>query len=65
MTMEEAMSSEKLRYVVLYTAGIALIVFIINRVVLEAGMQSSLMWTALFAAVAFAMAWRQATQRKL
>ena len=59
------MSSEKLRYVILYTAGIALIVFIINRVVLNAGMQSSLMWTALFAAIAFAMAWRQATQRKL
>ena len=63
--MEGAMPSEKLRYVILYTAGIALIVFIINRVVLAADMQSSLMWTSLFAAIAFAMAWRQATQKKL
>jgi hypothetical protein len=62
---EVAMSNEKLRYVVLYTAGIALVVFVINRVVLAAPMQSSLMWTALFAAIAFAMAWRQATQKKL
>ena len=59
------MSNEKLRYVVLYTAGIALIVFIINYVVLKANMQSTLMWTGLFAAIAFAMAWRQATQKKL
>ena len=59
------MPSEKLRYVILYTAGIALLVFIINRVVLGANTQSSLMWTALFAAIAFAMAWRQATQKKL
>ena len=58
-------SDAKLRYVVLYTAGIALLVFIINRVVLKAPMQSTLMWTALFAAIAFAMAWRQATQKKL
>jgi hypothetical protein len=62
---EVAMSNEKLRYVVLYTAGIALVVFVINRLVLAAPMQSSLMWTALFAAIAFAMAWRQATQKKL
>ena len=59
------MSNEKLRYVVLYTAGIALIVFIINYVVLKANMQTTLMWTGLFAAIAFAMAWRQATQKKL
>ena len=58
-------SDAKLRYVVLYTAGIALIVFVINRIVLNAPMQSTLMWTALFAAIAFAMAWRQATQKKL
>jgi hypothetical protein len=61
----EMPSDAKLRYVVLYTAGIALVVFIINRVVLGAPMQSTLMWTALFAAIAFAMAWRQATQKKL
>ena len=59
------MSNEKLRYVVLYTVGIALLVFIINFVVLKANMQSTLMWTGLFAAIAFAMAWRQATQKKL
>ena len=59
------MSNEKLRYVVLYTAGIALIVFVINRVLLGTNTQTSLMWTTLFAAVAFAMAWRQATQKKL
>ena len=59
------MSNEKLRYVVLYTVGIALLVFIINYVVLKANMQSTLMWTGLFAAIAFAMAWRQATQKKL
>ena len=59
------MSNEKLRYVILYTAGIALLVFIINYVVLRANMQSTLMWTGLFAAIAFAMAWRQATQKKL
>ena len=59
------MSNEKLRYVILYTAGIALLVFIINYVVLKANMQSTLMWTGLFAAIAFAMAWRQATQKKL
>ena len=59
------MSNEKLRYVVLYTAGIALFVFIINYVVLKTPMQSTLMWTGLFAAIAFAMAWRQATQKKL
>ena len=59
------MSNEKLRYVILYTAGIALLVFIINYVVLKASMQSTLMWTGLFAAIAFAMAWRQATQKKL
>ena len=62
---EVAMSNEKLRYVLLYTAGIALAVCGINRVLLGANMQSSLMWTALFAAIAFAMAWRQATQKKL
>jgi hypothetical protein len=62
---EAAMSNEKLRYVVLYTAGIALIVFVINLVVLKAPMQTTLMWTGLFAAIAFAMAWRQATQKKL
>jgi hypothetical protein len=62
---EGAMSNEKLRYVVLYTAGIALIVFIINYVVLKASMQTTLMWTGLFTAIAFAMAWRQATQKKL
>ncbi|HET9445485.1 MAG TPA: hypothetical protein VFO35_04455 [Steroidobacteraceae bacterium] len=62
---EAAMSNEKLRYVILYTAGIALLVFIINYVVLKANMQSTLMWTGLFAAIAFAMAWRQATQKKL
>jgi hypothetical protein len=62
---EAAMPNAKLRYVILYTAGIALVVFIINRVVLNAPMQSSLMWTAMFAAIAFAMAWRQATQKKL
>jgi hypothetical protein len=62
---EAAMSNEKLRYVVLYTAGISLLVFIINLVVLKANMQTTLMWTGLFAAIAFAMAWRQATQKKL
>jgi hypothetical protein len=61
----EMPSDAKLRYVILYTAGIALIVFVINRVVLNAPMQTTLMWTALFAAIAFAMAWRQATQKKL
>jgi len=60
-----AMSSEKLRYVALYTVGIALMVFIINYVILKANMQSTLMWTALFAAIAFAQAWRQARQKKL
>ena len=59
------MSNAKLRFVILYTAGIALVVFVINRVLLNTNLQTSLMWTALFAAVAFAMAWRQATQRKL
>lgn len=59
------MSNAKLRYVVIYTAGIALLVFVINRVLLGTNMQTSLMWTTLFAAIAFAMAWRQATQRKL
>ena len=59
------MSTAKLRFVALYTAGVALLVFIINRVVLGTNMQTSLMWTALFAAIAFAMAWRQATQKKL
>lgn len=58
-------SDAKLRYVILYTAGIALVVFVINRVVLQAPMQSTLMWTAMFAAIAFAIAWRQATQKKL
>ncbi len=59
------MPSAKLRYVLLYTVGVALLVFVINRVLLNAPMQSSLMWTAMFAAIAFAMAWRQATQKKL
>jgi hypothetical protein len=62
---EAAMPNAKLRFVILYTAGIALLVFIINRVLLDASMQSTLMWTAMFAAIAFAMAWRQATQKKL
>jgi hypothetical protein len=62
---EAAMPNAKLRFVILYTTGIALIVFIINRVLLGANIQSSLMWTAMFAAIAFAMAWRQATQKKL
>jgi hypothetical protein len=62
---EAVMSNERLRYVILYTAGIALLVFVINRVLLGTNMQSSLMWTALFAAIAFAMAWRQAKQKKL
>ena len=61
----EMPSDAKLRYVVLYTVGIALLVFVINRVVLGAPMQTSLMWTGMFAAIAFAMAWRQATQKKL
>ncbi len=59
------MPNAKLRYVLLYTVGVALLVFVINRVLLNAPMQSSLMWTAMFAAIAFAMAWRQATQKKL
>lgn len=59
------MQNAKLRFVTLYTAGVALLVFIINRVVLGTNMQTSLMWTALFAAIAFAMSWRQATQRGL
>jgi hypothetical protein len=62
---EAAMSNEKLRYVVVYTVGIALFVFIINYVLLKTNMQSTLMWTALFAAIAFSMAWRQARQKKL
>jgi hypothetical protein len=62
---EAAMPNAKLRYVLLYTVGVALLVFVINRVLLNAPMQSSLMWTAMFAAIAFAMAWRQATQKKL
>jgi hypothetical protein len=62
---EAAMPNAKLRYVLLYTVGVALIVFVINRVLLNAPMQSSLMWTAMFAAIAFAMAWRHATQKKL
>jgi hypothetical protein len=62
---EAAMPTAKLRFVTLYTVGVALLVFIINRVVLGTNMQTSLMWTALFAAIAFAMAWRQATQKKL
>ena len=49
-------SDAKLRYVILYTVGVALLVFIINRVVLNAPWQSSLMWTAMFAAIAFASA---------
>jgi len=59
------MDNAKLRYVILYTVGIALVVFVINRVVLSAPWQSTLMWTAMFAAIAFAMAWRHATQKKL
>ena len=59
------MPNAKLRYVLLYTVGVALLVFVINRVLLNAPMQSSLMWTAMFAAIAFAMAWRHATQKKL
>jgi hypothetical protein len=62
---EAAMSNAKLRFVILYTAGVALLVFIINRVALGANAQTSLMWTAMFAAIAFAMAWRHATQKKL
>jgi hypothetical protein len=62
---EAAMDNAKLRYVILYTVGIALVVFVINRVVLSAPWQSTLMWTAMFAAIAFAMAWRHATQQKL
>ncbi|MDQ8728742.1 hypothetical protein [Bradyrhizobium sp. LHD-71] len=58
------MPNDKLRFVLLYTVGIALVVFIINRVVLHADMQTSLMWTAMFAAIAFAMAWRHASQKK-
>lgn len=61
----EMPSDAKLRYVALYTVGIALLVFVINLAVLKTPMQSTLMWTALFAAIAFAMAWRQATQKKL
>ena len=61
---EAVMPNAKLRFIVLYTAGIALLVFIINRVMLGANMQSSLMWTAMFAAIAFAMAWRHASQKK-
>lgn len=59
------MSNEKLRYIAVYTTGIALLVFIINYVVLKTNLQSTLMWTALFAAIAFSMAWRQAKQKKL
>jgi hypothetical protein len=63
---ETAMPNAKLmRYILLYTAGVALLVFVINRALLGAPLQSSLMWTAMFAAIAFAMAWRHATQKKL
>ena len=65
MTDPAMPSDAKLRYVALYTVGVALVVFIINRVVLGTPTQTSLMWTAMFAAIAFAMAWRQATQKKL
>ena len=54
----------KLRFVLAYTAGIAILVFVVNRVALGTPMQTSFMWSALFAAIAFAMAWRQASQKK-
>lgn len=63
--MGAAMPNAKLRFVTLYTAGVAILVFVINRVFLGTNMQTSLMWGALFAAIAFAMAWRHATQRGL
>lgn len=54
----------KLRFVLAYTAGIAILVFVINRVALGTPTQTSFMWSALFAAIAFAMAWRQASQKQ-
>ncbi|MEZ5764835.1 MAG: hypothetical protein R3D69_11630 [Xanthobacteraceae bacterium] len=62
--MSEALMDPKLRFVLAYTAGIAILVFVINRVALGTPTQTSFMWSALFAAIAFAMAWRQASQKK-
>lgn len=55
----------RLRFALLYTAGISILVFVINRVFLGSDMQTSFMWAGLFAALAFTMGWRQAAQRRL
>lgn len=55
----------KLRFALLYAAGISIFVFIINRVILGTDMQTAFMWAGMFAALGFTMGWRQATQRRL
>ncbi len=59
------MPNAKVRFVTLYTAGVAILVFVINRVFLGTIMQTSLLWAALFAAIPFSMAWPPAHHRWL
>jgi hypothetical protein len=55
----------KLRFALLYTAGVSILVFVINRVILGTDMQTSFMWAGLFSCLVLTMGWCQATQRRL
>lgn len=59
------MPTARLRFALLYAAGVSILVFVINRVLLGTDMQTSFMWAGMFAALGFTMGWRQATQRRL
>lgn len=56
------MSAEKIRYIVLHTLGAAVFIFVLNKLVLGTSMESAILWTVGFGALAGGLAW-QHTQR--
>jgi hypothetical protein len=57
------MSSENLRFIVLHVLGAGAFIFVLNYFVLNTGMQSSLIWTVGFGAMAGFVAWQQIKRR--
>lgn len=56
------MSADKIRYIVLHTLGAAVFIFVLNKIVLGTTMESAILWTVGFGALAGGLAW-QHTQR--
>ncbi len=55
---EVTMNADKLRYIVLHTAGAAAFIFILNRFVLGTSWETSIVWAFAFGAMAAGLAWQ-------